>query len=96
MNATIKNLLLWMVILVLIILADQLGRSVGDMYAGAIIPGLALTAMYVLYVFGRSIVSPERLPALPLEARSIRGWKDGGGISARGGGKRLSSRPRVA
>jgi tripartite ATP-independent transporter DctM subunit len=61
--------------LVLIILADQLGRSVGDMYAGAIIPGLALTAMYVLYVFGRSIVSPERLPALPLEARSIRGWK---------------------
>jgi len=61
--------------LVLIILADQLGRSVGDMYAGAIIPGLVLTAMYVLYVFGRSIVSPERLPALPLEARSIRGWK---------------------
>jgi tripartite ATP-independent transporter DctM subunit len=61
--------------LVLIILADQLGRSVGDMYAGAIIPGLFLTGMYVLYVVGRSIISPERAPALPLEARSIRGWK---------------------
>jgi len=61
--------------LVLIILADQLGRSVGDMYAGAIIPGLVLTSMYVLYVIGRSILSPERAPALPIEARSIRGWK---------------------
>src|SRR3989338_4410006 len=38
--------------LVLIILADQLGRSVGDMYAGAIFPGLVLTALYVGYVFG--------------------------------------------
>jgi tripartite ATP-independent transporter DctM subunit len=61
--------------LVLIILADQLGRSVGDMYAGAIIPGLVLTSMYVLYVVARSILSPERAPALPIEARSIRGWK---------------------
>ncbi|HYD55300.1 MAG TPA: TRAP transporter large permease subunit [Burkholderiales bacterium] len=61
--------------LVLIILADQLGRSVGDMYAGAILPGLVLTSMYVLYVFGRTIFSPERAPALPPEARTLRGWK---------------------
>ena len=61
--------------LVLIVLADQLGRSVGDMYAGAILPGLVLTGLYVTYVFGRTVVSPERAPALPLEARTLRGFK---------------------
>ena len=38
--------------LVLIVMADQLGRSVGDMYRGALIPGLVLTGLYLLYVFG--------------------------------------------
>jgi tripartite ATP-independent transporter DctM subunit len=61
--------------LVLIILADQLGRSVGDMYAGAIVPGLVLTSMYVGYVAIRAIMNPERAPALPPEARTLRGWK---------------------
>ncbi len=61
--------------LVLIVLADQLGRSVGDMYAGAIIPGLVLTSLYLLYVFGRSMLFPDAAPALPPEARTLRGWK---------------------
>ena len=61
--------------LVLIVLADQLGRSVGDMYQGAILPGLVLTGLYLLYVFGRSIVSPMAAPALPPEARKLRGFK---------------------
>jgi tripartite ATP-independent transporter DctM subunit len=61
--------------LVLIVLADQLGRSVGDMYAGAIMPGLCLTGMYVLYVFGVSMIYPKATPALPPEARLLRGWK---------------------
>ena len=61
--------------LVLIVLADQLGRSVGDMYAGAIIPGLVLTGLYVLYVFGRSLLSPNSAPPLPAEARTLRGLK---------------------
>src|SRR5256885_891916 len=61
--------------LVLIVLADQLGRSVGDMYQGAILPGLVLTALYLLYVFGRSVVSPMSAPALPPEARTLRGLK---------------------
>ncbi|HEX9397684.1 MAG TPA: TRAP transporter large permease subunit [Burkholderiales bacterium] len=61
--------------LVLIVLADQLGRSVGDMYAGAIIPGLSLTALYALYVFGVSIFYPKAMPALPPEARTVRGLK---------------------
>jgi len=61
--------------LVLIILADQLGRSVGDMYAGAICPGLVLTALYALYVAGVALYLPQAAPALPSEARTIRGWK---------------------
>src|SRR5919197_978509 len=61
--------------LVLIVLADQLGRSVGDMYAGAIIPGLVLTGLYALYVIAITLVKPQAAPALPLEARSLRGWK---------------------
>jgi TRAP-type mannitol/chloroaromatic compound transport system permease large subunit len=57
--------------LVLIILADQLGRSVGDMYAGAIIPGLVLTGLYMIYVFIMTMVYPKSAPALPAEARSF-------------------------
>jgi TRAP-type mannitol/chloroaromatic compound transport system permease large subunit len=58
--------------LVLIIMADQLGRSVGDMYRGAFIPGFVLTGMYVGYVAAVAIVRPAWAPALPAEARSIR------------------------
>src|SRR5262245_46476788 len=61
--------------LVLIVLADQLGRSVGDMYAGALIPGLMLTGLYCLYVFVVSIVRPAKVPALPAEVRTL-----GGGV----------------
>src|SRR4051812_45581603 len=63
--------------LVLIVLADQLGRSVGDMYAGALIPGLVLTALYTLYVLGVTFVNPAAARALPREARLLRGWKRG-------------------
>jgi len=58
--------------LVLIILADQLGRSVGDMYKGAFIPGFALTGMYCLYIVLIAIFKPTWVPALPPEARTIR------------------------
>ncbi|WP_292314009.1 TRAP transporter large permease subunit [Mesorhizobium sp.] len=57
--------------LVLIVLADQLGRSVGDMYAGALIPGIVLTGIYMLYILIMSIVRPNSMPALPLEARTL-------------------------
>ncbi|SFN66418.1 TRAP transporter, DctM subunit [Mesorhizobium sp. NFR06] len=57
--------------LVLIVLADQLGRSVGDMYAGALIPGLVLTGLYAGYILIMSIVRPKSVPALPLEARTL-------------------------
>ncbi len=58
--------------LVLIIMADQLGRSVGDMYAGAFVPGLLLAAFYAVFVLATTIVKPQWAPALPLEARTIR------------------------
>jgi tripartite ATP-independent transporter DctM subunit len=58
--------------LVLIIMADQLGRSVGDMYAGAFIPGLVLAGFYALYVLGTTLVKPQWAPALPAEARTLR------------------------
>jgi tripartite ATP-independent transporter DctM subunit len=59
--------------LVLIVMADQLGRSVGDMYQGALLPGLVLTALYAGYVFLVTAVRPDAAPALPPEARTIRG-----------------------
>jgi TRAP-type mannitol/chloroaromatic compound transport system permease large subunit len=58
--------------LVLIVLADQLGRSVGDLYKGAFIPGFTLTGLYALYVLGVTIMRPSWAPALPPEARTIR------------------------
>ena len=58
--------------LVLIVMADQLGRSVGDMYRAAFVPGLMLTAMYAGYVLALSIFKPAHMPALPLEARNLR------------------------
>ena len=58
--------------LVLIVLADQLGRSVGDMYAGALVPGLLLVGLYLLFIVAVSIVRPSWVPALPLEARVYR------------------------
>jgi len=58
--------------LVLIVLADQLGRSVGDMYKGAFIPGFVLTGLYASYVILLAIFKPSWVPALPIEARSIR------------------------
>jgi TRAP-type mannitol/chloroaromatic compound transport system permease large subunit len=58
--------------LVLIVLADQLGRSVGDMYAGALVPGLLLVGLYLAFVAAVAIVRPKWVPALPLEARIYR------------------------
>jgi TRAP-type mannitol/chloroaromatic compound transport system permease large subunit len=57
---------------VLIVLADQLGRSVGDMYAGALIPGLLLVGLYLLFIAVVAFVKPDWVPALPEEARIYR------------------------
>ncbi len=57
--------------LVLIVLADQLGQSVGDLYQGALVPSLMLTGLYVVYVAVVSVVRPQWVPALPPEARTF-------------------------
>jgi tripartite ATP-independent transporter DctM subunit len=59
--------------LVLIVLADQLGTSVGDMYKGALVPALLLTGLYAAFVLLVSLFKPQFVPALPAEARSLRG-----------------------
>jgi len=70
--------------LVLIILADQLGRSVGEMYKGAFIPGFALTTMYVGYVVLLTFIRPSWVPALPAEARTIREDNGSSGLPSLG------------
>jgi TRAP-type mannitol/chloroaromatic compound transport system permease large subunit len=68
--------------LVLIIMADQLGRSVGDMYKGAFLPGFMLMGMYVAYVVFLAFFKPDRVPALPLEARTFREPNGSGGYGS--------------
>ncbi|HEX3632146.1 MAG TPA: TRAP transporter large permease subunit [Casimicrobiaceae bacterium] len=65
--------------LVLIIMADQLGKSVGDMYAGAFIPGTSLACLYAVYTLGVCTVKPTWAPALPEEARTLREPSGAGG-----------------
>jgi tripartite ATP-independent transporter DctM subunit len=60
--------------LVLVVLADQLGKSVGDMYIGAIIPSCIQIALFCIWVWIVSRIWPEAVPALPPEARTLRGW----------------------
>jgi TRAP-type mannitol/chloroaromatic compound transport system permease large subunit len=63
--------------LVLIVMADQLGVSVGDMYKAAFVPGFMLTGLYVLYVFLTTLLNPKAAPALPPEARPFAGYERG-------------------
>jgi tripartite ATP-independent transporter DctM subunit len=60
--------------LVLVVLADQLGKSVGDMYKGAIGPSIAQVAIFLAYIAILSILKPQMMPPLPPEARTLRGW----------------------
>ncbi len=70
--------------LVLIIMADQLGQSVGDMYKGAFVPGFVLTGLYVGYIALVAIFKPQWAPALPPEARTYREANGGSGLMSLG------------
>jgi tripartite ATP-independent transporter DctM subunit len=61
--------------LVLVVLADQLGRSVGDMYKGAIGPSILQVGIFLLYIAAVAIIKPQWVPPLPDEARTDHGWK---------------------
>lgn len=58
--------------LVLIVMADQLGRSVGDMYEGAFLPGIILAGLYAVYVALMALIFPKSAPGLPREAIGFR------------------------
>jgi TRAP-type mannitol/chloroaromatic compound transport system permease large subunit len=58
--------------LVLIVMADQLGKSVGDMYEGAFIPGITLAGLYAVYIFMITVAFPKATPGLPAEAVGFR------------------------
>lgn len=59
--------------LVLVVLSDQIGVSVGDLFLGALIPGLMLAGSYALYVLAVAFFKPSSAPALPLEMRTLKG-----------------------
>ena len=59
--------------LVLVVLSDQIGVGVGDLFLGALIPGLILSGLYMLYVIIVAIIWPDLAPALPPEARTLKG-----------------------
>jgi tripartite ATP-independent transporter DctM subunit len=61
--------------LVLIVLGDQLGQSVGDMYAGAIGPSLLQLALFIAFIAVVSLVAPHKVPPLPPEALAPRDWR---------------------
>ncbi len=60
--------------LVLIVMADQLGRSVGDMYKGAWGPAILQVTLFALYTFALGILKPQDVPGVPKEARTLKGW----------------------
>ena len=61
--------------LVLIVLADQLGRSVGDMYLGAWGPSLVQILLFALFTFAISVFKPEWVPAVPKSDLTLHGWE---------------------
>jgi len=70
--------------IVLIVMADQLGRSVGDMYEGAFIPGLVLSGLYAAYVFLITLIAPKAAPGLPPEAIGFRESNGSRGLTSLG------------
>jgi len=60
--------------LVLIVLADQLGKPVGDMYKGAWGPSILQILIFAGYTFALSMIKPDHVPGVPKEARTLNGW----------------------
>src|SRR5712691_3597956 len=68
--------------LVLIVMADQLGRSVGDMYEGAFVPGILLAVLYAVYILLVTVLYPKAAPGLPVEAVGFREDDGGRGLTS--------------
>ena len=61
--------------LVLVVMADQLGKSVGDMYKGAWGPSILQILLFLIYTFVLTKLRPNDLPGIPKEARTLNGWQ---------------------
>jgi tripartite ATP-independent transporter DctM subunit len=59
--------------IVLVVLGDQMGVSVGELFLGAFIPGVMLAGMYALYTAGVAVLRPHAAPALPIHVRDVSG-----------------------
>ncbi len=59
--------------IVLVILGDQIGVSVGDLFLGAFIPGFMLSGLFIVWIIIVAIFRPNAAPALPPEARTLQG-----------------------
>jgi tripartite ATP-independent transporter DctM subunit len=59
--------------LVLVVLSQQIGVPIGDLFLGALIPGLMLSGGYALYVLAFAFIRPNMAPALPPEERNLSG-----------------------
>jgi len=57
--------------IVLIVLGDQLGVSVGSLFRAAVVPGLALTGAYAVYMMAVALFRPKMAPALPRQVYDI-------------------------
>jgi len=60
--------------IVLVILGDQIGVSVGDLFLGSFVPGFMLAGLFILWVAFVAWRRPDDAPALPEEARALKGW----------------------
>ena len=61
--------------LVLVVMADQLGKSVGDMYKGAWGPSILQGLLFLVYTFALTKFQPNALPGIPKESRTLNGWQ---------------------
>jgi len=55
--------------IMLVMMADQGGISVGKLFAGAFVPGVVLTVLFFIYIIITTYLHPDRGPALPREER---------------------------
>ena len=60
--------------LVLVVLSDQIGVRIGDLFLGAMLPGLMLSASYMLWIIALAIFRPHTVPAIPKAERTVTGW----------------------
>ena len=63
--------------IVLVILGDQIGVPVGDLFLGAVVPGVMLAGLFMVWVVTVALLRPNDAPALPPEARTLHGWRLG-------------------